>query len=179
MKIKVLKLFKDYNLTDEEKVFAYLATQYLEKYGIEEDFTIDAFDLKVLMFGTTEGFISHKTISPDLQKIFKFGIYSDRRCGFRLRKDILKKYAKSYRGRLRIGYDHVTLKSTKAIAIYVYLLGALNHQESWLNMDAIDQFGHTEIDYKYENEPSVANREQRKVNPLEFSQLLKIARLDL
>lgn len=183
MKIKVLKPFATDKLTDQEKVFGYLMTHYLEKYGFDYEFTISNQDLKILLYGKLEGHIIHRTLPKEITKIVKFAIYSDYRSGIRLTKSAynsgVNRYDENGNQYKILGKEWVTIKDPKAIVIYSYLMGALAHT-SHDTYEGEDQFGHTKIDLEYEMEESYAqaNRLQRMVNPLEFTQLLQIAQLD-
>lgn len=183
MKIKVLKIFAKANLTDDEKVFAYLLTHYLEKFGHDYEYTISNTDLKILIFGKMEAMISAKTIPLHLKKLVRFAFYSDYRTGLQLTKEAynsgLNRYDENGEVYKIFGKEWVTIKKPRSILIYTYLLGALAHS-SHETYEGEDSFGHTKIDLEYEHTNSVAhaNYLQRMVNPLEFTELLRVTQLD-
>lgn len=183
MKIKILKPFSELSLNDNEKLFAYVMTHYFNKYGFDTEFTISNTDLKILLFGKTEGFISHNTIPKSLKKICRFALYSDYRTGIQLTREGLNSGVNRYdeEGNLfrLIGSKPVSLKEPKSILMFAYLMGALAHT-SHDTFEGVDEFGHSEIDIEYEftNQPH-ANSSQRMVNPLEFSELLRVTQLDI
>jgi hypothetical protein len=181
MKIKILKPFIGLNLTDYEKVFCYLMTHYFEKYGAETEYTINNSDLKILLNGKSEGIITHKTLPTELQKVLNFALYSDIRTGISLNKEAYNSGTNRYDENKKLykiyKKDWVNIKKHRAILIYTYVMSALAHSPND-TYEGEDYFGHTAIDMENQDNPSHANRLQRKVNPVEFMELLRVTSLD-
>lgn len=173
MKIKILRSLSQLNLSDTEKVFAYFVSQLCNKYSIEEGYTIDHYDLKLLIYGNPDKHVVASTLNPELTKAIKFAWYSEKRIGFELTKWAKDQSVVRYRNGQKVlvqGLEWVEIESTTSILLFTYLMATLTHMEnltyesrSMVGLDLEDE--HEELDY-------------RKTNALQLGELLRVAQLD-
>ena len=166
MKLKLLNLFQDLELNDNEKVFMYFVTWILQQNGFHEHYMMHTMDVKVLMKANPVGaHITHGSVSPEIKKYLQFAIYSDKKVGFNL-TDTAKAWLKNNGNSSYCGTFYANIEDEIAIRVYLYILGALAHSENLV--EEVSGMGNS----RYED---LVNR---KIDRIELSSLLNVTELD-
>lgn len=128
MKLKVLNIFDPTEFTDQEKLFAWVTTKFLQRYGWMNEFMIHSKDLAVIYRGSTGGAIGIVHTFKRFQDYFDFAEYSEVTYSFSLKKKY-RQHVERY-GSISQTLE-VEITDPKVLAIYLYLLGQLNPHTSW------------------------------------------------
>ena len=174
MKLRIHKIFDIEGLTDNEKLFVWALGKIMERYGWEDLYTLDGFDVKILLHSDPRAHLKPGAISERIKSIFRIGYLSERRVSIELqkeKKDRLRTYH-TYRGEIKCGVTEVEVTDTKVIQVYSYLLGILGFMPEW-TYESSSAAGFSDVDRATDHMSTTEQmRAGRITDPFELQQLL-------
>lgn len=127
MKIKVPVYFKDYDLTDGQKILASVLTMAFNYEDKDTEFYIRAKDVRVMLGSRSVKGCRNNHILPFVN-YFTIGMYTAEVWSFRLKDPA----AQTYQGRIQ--WEWQKLESQYAARLYSYVVGALHPWEKGCTM---------------------------------------------
>lgn len=124
MKVNIAVCFKPEEHTEQQVIFLMVMTKLLKKYGWKQEMVFNFKDIKVLVAGRQDGGDFAASSFGNLLDYFTVAEYNQHTFGVRLNKKVIH-LLNMRTGRKSFSIRPYELKSAKAIALAIYLLGVM------------------------------------------------------
>lgn len=169
MKLKVPRVFNTEAMNEHELLFCWFLGKFFDRYGWDQEFTIDSFDAKIILKGQPKQMIAPTNFKKALRETLDISFFNENRLGIKIKAATLADLKKNYiySGKITVGPVEVEVTSKKVILLYTYLLGILGVMDQW-TYESDSPTGLT----PEELEPTAQRRDTRITSGFELNQLL-------
>ena len=129
MNVQVYSFLETEGVSDQTILFYWFMSRILSMGGLEENYTISNYDLKVLLRGHSMGEFTANSVPSYVSRYFDIGFVTRARQSIKLNKKTLEERKVSNGKKLGKLID-VKITDQKVIAMHLYLLGVLAGSDS-------------------------------------------------